>query len=132
MYAGADAYRRRQIALLPVACRAAEWTHHCDIAAYSVDERPGRQPESERHPGGILKFQPNPDEQRDIAIQLKNNELRLLYIAPERLFGGDNRLMAFLQTLNVVQIAIDEAHCISQWGHDFRPEYLMLAGLKNE
>lgn len=83
-------------------------------------------------PAAFLNSSQNPDEQKDIAIQLKNNELRLLYIAPERLFGSDNRLMVFLKTLNVVQIAIDEAHCISQWGHDFRPEYLMLAGLKKE
>lgn len=83
-------------------------------------------------PAAFLNSSQSPDEQRDIAIQLKNNELRLLYVAPERLFGADNRMMAFLKTLNVVQIAIDEAHCISQWGHDFRPEYLMLAGLKTE
>jgi ATP-dependent DNA helicase RecQ len=83
-------------------------------------------------PAAFLNSSQTPDEQRDIAIQLRNNEIRLLYIAPERLFGGDNKMMAFLHTLNVVQIAIDEAHCISQWGHDFRPEYLMLAGLKTE
>jgi ATP-dependent DNA helicase RecQ len=83
-------------------------------------------------PAAFLNSSQSPEEQKDIAIQLKNNELRLLYIAPERLFGKDDRLMTFLRTLNIVQIAIDEAHCISQWGHDFRPEYLMLAGLKNE
>lgn len=83
-------------------------------------------------PAAFLNSSQSPDEQKDIAIQLKSNEIRLLYIAPERLFGADNRMMVFLKTLNVVQIAIDEAHCISQWGHDFRPEYLMLAGLKDE
>jgi len=83
-------------------------------------------------PAAFLNSSQSPDEQKDIAIQLKNNELRLLYIAPERLFGKDDRLIVFLKTLNVVQIAIDEAHCISQWGHDFRPEYLMLAGLKTQ
>jgi ATP-dependent DNA helicase RecQ len=83
-------------------------------------------------PAAYLNSSQSPDEQRDIALQLQNNEIRLLYVAPERLFGSDNKMMAFLHTLNVVQIAIDEAHCISQWGHDFRPEYLMLAGLKTE
>lgn len=83
-------------------------------------------------PAAFLNSSQNPDEQRDIAQQLRNNQIRLLYLAPERLFGGDNKMMSFLHTLNVVQIAIDEAHCISQWGHDFRPEYLMLAGLKKE
>jgi ATP-dependent DNA helicase RecQ len=83
-------------------------------------------------PAAYLNSSQNTEEQKEIAILLKNNQLRLLYVAPERLFGKDERLMVFLKTLKVVQIAIDEAHCISQWGHDFRPEYLMLAGLKNE
>ncbi|OOQ60515.1 DNA helicase RecQ [Mucilaginibacter pedocola] len=83
-------------------------------------------------PAAFLNSSQSPEEQKEIAIQLKNNQLRLLYVAPERLFGSDPRLMVFLKTLKVVQIAIDEAHCISQWGHDFRPEYLMLAGLKTE
>ncbi|WP_255563251.1 DNA helicase RecQ [Mucilaginibacter sp. 21P] len=83
-------------------------------------------------PAAYLNSSQSTEEQKDIAIQLQNNQLRLLYIAPERLFAPDNRMMAFLKTLNVVQFAIDEAHCISQWGHDFRPEYLMLAGLKKE
>jgi ATP-dependent DNA helicase RecQ len=83
-------------------------------------------------PAAFLNSSQSTDEQKDIAIRLQSNQLKLLYIAPERLFGADNRMMVFLKTLNVVQVAIDEAHCISQWGHDFRPEYLMLAGLKRE
>ncbi len=83
-------------------------------------------------PAAFLNSSQNPDEQRQLAEKLKNNQIRLLYLAPERLFGTENKLVPFLKTLNVVQIAIDEAHCISSWGHDFRPEYLMLAQLKTE
>lgn len=72
------------------------------------------------------------DEQIQLTAKLKNNQVKLLYLAPERLFGKESKLMAFLKSLPVSMIAIDEAHCISHWGHDFRPEYLALAGLKTE
>jgi ATP-dependent DNA helicase RecQ len=83
-------------------------------------------------PAAFLNSSQNPNEQALLAQKLKNNEIRLLYLAPERLFGNDSKLVSFLKTLPVSLIAIDEAHCISHWGHDFRPEYLMLAGLKTE
>lgn len=83
-------------------------------------------------PAAFLNSAQTPEEQRLLVEKLRNNQVKLLYLAPERLFGNENKLVPFLKTLNVVQIAIDEAHCISQWGHDFRPEYLMLAQLKNE
>jgi ATP-dependent DNA helicase RecQ len=83
-------------------------------------------------PAAFLNSAQTPDDQRILIERLRNNQIKLLYLAPERLFGAENKLVAFLKTLSVVQIAIDEAHCISQWGHDFRPEYLMLAQLKVE
>jgi len=82
-------------------------------------------------PAAFLNSAQSPNEQQHLIGRLKNNEIKLLYLAPERLFGSENKLVDFLKSLPVVLIAIDEAHCISHWGHDFRPEYLMLAGLKD-
>ncbi len=67
------------------------------------------------------------DEQRDIADRIRRGEIKMLYLAPERLVQP--RMLAFLQNLDIALFAIDEAHCVSQWGHDFRPEYLQLGQL---
>ena len=70
-------------------------------------------------------------EQSEIIKKLRNNQLKLLYVAPERLLG-QNSLLNYLKDMNVSMFAIDEAHCISHWGHDFRPEYLVLGQLKKQ
>jgi ATP-dependent DNA helicase RecQ len=69
-------------------------------------------------------------EQESVLWMAKLGELKLLYVAPERLFSGGT--MEFLKKLNVSLFAIDESHCISAWGHDFRPEYRQLSVLKEE
>ncbi len=67
-------------------------------------------------------------EGRERLRGLHNGEFRLLYLAPERLMLGG--MLDDLRRWNVQLIAIDEAHCISEWGHDFRPEYRQLAQLR--
>jgi ATP-dependent DNA helicase RecQ len=67
-------------------------------------------------------------ETRDTLESLSRGELRLLYVAPERLAKPDT--VAMLKRAKVNLLAVDEAHCISQWGHDFRPEYLTLGELQ--
>lgn len=70
------------------------------------------------------------DEARQVLARLHSNELDLLYIAPERLMS-DDFLARLINNIEIALFAIDEAHCVSQWGHDFRPEYRKLGGLRN-
>jgi ATP-dependent DNA helicase RecQ len=71
------------------------------------------------------------DMDREQTVQrLKNGELDLLYVAPERATSGTFRHL--VSRLNLALIAIDEAHCVSEWGHDFRPDYRQLKPLLDD
>ena len=81
-------------------------------------------------PANFLNSTQSQNEQNTIIEQLRNNKLKLIYLAPERLIGEGNGFLSILKTLDISLFAIDEAHCISSWGDDFRPEYLQLSTLK--
>jgi ATP-dependent DNA helicase RecQ len=70
-------------------------------------------------------------EQQQVLQKLHSNQLKLLYLAPERLMA-DGQFLQSLKQINLSLFAVDEAHCISHWGHDFRPEYLVLGKLKKD
>jgi ATP-dependent DNA helicase RecQ len=79
---------------------------------------------------GSLNSSNEPAENTRVLGLLRKGELRLLYVAPERLARPDT--VEMLADSGVVMMAIDEAHCVSQWGHDFRPEYLTLGNLARQ
>jgi len=73
-----------------------------------------------------------PQERGRVAAGLREGRFRLLYVAPERLVGeGSDGFASLVGDQRLSFVAVDEAHCISQWGHDFRPEYRQLAQLRD-
>ena len=79
-------------------------------------------------PGGFINSTQTSAELSQVVRRIRSGEIKLLYVAPERAI--ESRFSDFLGTLDVSLIAIDEAHCVSEWGHDFRPAYRQLADLR--
>ncbi len=77
---------------------------------------------------GALTSGNTEDETAEVWAALDEGRLKLLYMAPERLASG--AALGMLRRIGVSLIAVDEAHCVSQWGHDFRPDYLAIGGLR--
>jgi ATP-dependent DNA helicase RecQ len=80
----------------------------------------------------FLNSSMNPIEQNETFLQLKEGKLKLLYVAPEKLSADNGSFFNTLKGINISLFAVDEAHCVSHWGHDFRPDYLFLNGLKTQ
>ncbi|MFA6100159.1 MAG: RecQ family ATP-dependent DNA helicase [Patescibacteria group bacterium] len=80
-------------------------------------------------PAAFINSSLTPSENREVEDMARRGELKLLYLAPERL--AKPHVIGFLQSVQISLFAIDEAHCISEWGHDFRPEYCGLKVLRD-
>ncbi|MEH0157988.1 DNA helicase RecQ [Limibacter armeniacum] len=80
-------------------------------------------------PAAYLNSTQSLQEQMRVEQMARNGTLKLLYVSPEKLLSS--QFMGFVRMLQVNLFAVDEAHCISAWGHDFRPEYTQLATLKD-
>ena len=81
-------------------------------------------------PAAVLNSTLPPDEQRAVMRAAAQGAFRLLYLSPERLARPDT--IGWLAKVPVACFAIDEAHCISEWGHEFRPEYRQLSALRHQ
>jgi ATP-dependent DNA helicase RecQ len=69
-------------------------------------------------------------EQTEVFQKVRKGITKLLYVAPERLLQSGDLFIDFLKQIKISMFAVDEVHCISSWGHDFRPEYIQLGKLK--
>jgi ATP-dependent DNA helicase RecQ len=83
-------------------------------------------------PAAVYNSSLSPADKADVVAGLRQQRYRLLYVSPERLVGeGSEGFLSLIPAPSIQFVAIDEAHCISHWGHDFRPEYRQLGRLRD-
>ncbi|MEM0948445.1 MAG: DNA helicase RecQ [Pseudomonadota bacterium] len=113
---------------LPALCREGVTLVISPLIALMRDQVRGLQ--AAGVPAGALTSTNTDAETDAVQFALRDGTLKLLYLAPERLSSVGT--VSFLRRIGVGLIAVDEAHCVSQWGHDFRPDYLRIGELRNK
>ena len=121
--------RRRQVALLSAARSRFRAHRGRDFSPDRADARSGRAARADGNSRCRAQQHARQRRQAEVIKQARQGAYRLLYLSPERLSRGDT--VAWLQNVPIAFFAIDEAHCISEWGHEFRPEYRQLSRLRS-
>ena len=113
---------------LPALCREGITVVVSPLIALMKDQVDALQ--ARNIPAAAINSSLGAEEYRQVMGALRSGELKLVYVAPERF--GQQGFMNALQGMQVSLLAVDEAHCLSQWGHDFRPDYLRLGKVREE
>lgn len=119
--------------MLPVAFAHYGGNSYCDFSSDCFDENQVDVINGLSESDGVahyLNSSLNKSAIEKVKNDILNGTTKLLYVAPESLTKEDN--VEFLKTVKISFYAIDEAHCISEWGHDFRPEYRRIRPIINE
>ena len=111
---------------LPALCRAGLTVVVSPLIALMKDQVDALQVRG--IPAAAVNSSLGAEEYRQVMQALRHGELKILYVAPERF--AQESFMELLRSMQVALLAVDEAHCLSQWGHDFRPDYLRLGRVR--